>query len=78
MFNNIPESIIQRMKYLEAIDSQDRQDGTPRPQRLRQIPPETGQFIALMAASAPTGQILEIGTSAGYSHLSRCCPYVPQ
>jgi predicted O-methyltransferase YrrM len=38
-------------------------------QRLRQIPPEVGKFIALLAAAAPDGQWLEIGTSAGYSTL---------
>jgi predicted O-methyltransferase YrrM len=38
-------------------------------QRLRQIPPETGRFLALMAATAPQGAMLEIGTSAGYSAL---------
>jgi predicted O-methyltransferase YrrM len=57
------------MKYLEGLDSKDRADGTPRMERLRQIPPETGKFLAILAASAPKGQILEIGTSAGYSTL---------
>ncbi len=38
-------------------------------QRLRQIPPETGKFLALLAANAPEGDIIEIGTSAGYSTL---------
>jgi predicted O-methyltransferase YrrM len=37
--------------------------------RLRQIPPETGKLLALLAASAPQGEYLEIGTSAGYSAL---------
>jgi len=57
------------MKYLENIDAKDRRDRTPPLQRLRQIPPETGKFIALLAASAPKGTYLEIGTSAGYSTL---------
>jgi predicted O-methyltransferase YrrM len=57
------------MKYLEAIDARDRTDGTPRLKRLRQIPPETGRFIALLAATAPEGSLIEIGTSAGYSTL---------
>jgi len=57
------------MKYLEQMDAQDRDDGTPRSQRLRQIPPETGKFLALLAANAPEGMCLEIGTSAGYSTL---------
>jgi caffeoyl-CoA O-methyltransferase len=69
MFHNIPQPILGRMRYLEEIDTQDRQDGTPRPQRLRQIPPETGRFLALLAAGTPQGAWIEIGTSAGYSTL---------
>jgi predicted O-methyltransferase YrrM len=33
------------------------------------VPPQTGRFIALLAAAAPAGRYLEIGTSAGYSAL---------
>jgi len=69
MFQSIRQPILERMRYLEQIDAKDREDGTPRAQRLRQIPPETGKFLALLAASAPEGMYLEIGTSAGYSTL---------
>lgn len=69
MFHTIPQPMLDRMRYLEAIDARDRQDGTPMLQRLRQIPPETGKFLALMAAGAPQGRWVEIGTSAGYSTL---------
>ena len=69
MFHNIPELVIRRMRYLESLDSKDRVNGTPRMERLRQIPSETGKFLAILAVSAPEGQILEIGTSAGYSTL---------
>jgi caffeoyl-CoA O-methyltransferase len=69
MFHKIRPAILSRMQYLEQIDRQDRNDGTPRLQRLRQIPPETGKFLALLAASAPEGDWIEIGTSAGYSTL---------
>jgi predicted O-methyltransferase YrrM len=57
------------MQALEAIDQRDRLDATPRQQRLRQIPPVTGKFLALIAANAPQGDFVEIGTSAGYSTL---------
>jgi predicted O-methyltransferase YrrM len=69
MFHSIRPSILERMRFLEQIDARDRLDGTPRLQRLRQIPPETGRFLALLAAGAPQGDYLEIGTSAGYSTL---------
>lgn len=67
MFHDIPQSILDRMRFLEEIDQRDRVDGTSRMERLRQIPPETGKFIAMMAAGAPEGEYIEIGTSAGYS-----------
>ncbi len=69
MFKNIPTAIIQRMKQLEELDRKDRLDGTPRLRRLRQIPPETGRFLAVLASMAPEGKFIEIGASAGYSTL---------
>ena len=67
MLHNIPELIKKRMAYLEKIDAEDRVNGTPRMQRLRQIPPETGKFLSIIAAGAPNGDFIEIGTSGGYS-----------
>jgi len=69
MFHNIPQPILRCMQELEARDIADREDGTPRSQRLRQIAPETGRFLALLCAGVPKGAILEIGTSGGYSAL---------
>lgn len=69
MFHEISKDILHRMKTLEEIDKNDRQDGTPQSKRLRQIPPETGRFLAMQAAQVPEGAWLEIGTSAGYSAL---------
>lgn len=57
------------MRVLELTDTADRTDGTPRMERLRQIPPETGRFISILAAAAPAGAMIEVGTSAGYSAL---------
>lgn len=67
MFGDMPAAMLDRMADLEERDRLDRVDGTPRLDRLRQIPPETGRFLAILAASAPPGRIVEIGTSAGYS-----------
>jgi predicted O-methyltransferase YrrM len=69
MFHDIPTDVLQRMHELEARDQVDRADGTPRLARLRQVPPATGRFLALWAASAPDASWVEIGTSAGYSAL---------
>ena len=69
MFHHIPEKIQRRMQELEQLDSRDRLNGTERKLRLRQIPPETGRYLAFMAASAPDGNFIEIGTSAAYSSM---------
>lgn len=69
MFHDIPAAVVERMAFLEAIDAQDRLDGTPKVARLRQIPPETGRFLSLLAVSSPPGRVVEIGTSGGYSGL---------
>lgn len=69
MFEQIHLAMAARMHELEAIDARDRGDGTPQSARLRQVPPESGRFIALIAASAPPGAWIEVGTSAGYSTL---------
>lgn len=67
MFRDIPEAMTLRMAELQETDTRDRDDGTQHLRRLRQIPPDTGRFLALLAASAPDGDWIEIGTSAGYS-----------
>jgi caffeoyl-CoA O-methyltransferase len=69
MFHHIPHKMLERMHYMERIDEMDRVDGTPTTRRLRQIPPETGRLIALLATGAPAGEWVEIGTSGGYSTL---------
>ena len=69
MFDDIPQRVLERMGELERLDAGDRSDGTARLARLRQITPQTGKFIALLAATAAAGRYLEIGTSAGYSTL---------
>jgi len=69
MFHEIDPAMKARMEYLEKLDREDRANGTPMLQRLRQVPPETGRFLALMLAASPGGTALEIGTSAGYSAL---------
>ena len=69
MFHDVPEVILQRMAELEEIDARDRTDGTERLARLRQVPQDVGKFAAILAAGAPPGRWVEIGTSAGYSTL---------
>lgn len=70
MFHDIPARVLERMAELERRDlaDRDRKDLTMY-QKLRQVPPEVGRFLAILAASAPAGRYLEIGTSGGYSTL---------
>ena len=69
MFHDFPDEVSAVMTELEQRDEQDRGDGTAQIERLRQIPRETGQFLALLAAASPDGAWIEVGTSAGYSAL---------
>lgn len=69
MFHDIPQAFLKRIRELEQADAHDRLDRTIRLERLRQIPPESGRFIVLLAATSPPGRWVEIGTSAGYSAL---------
>ncbi|MHB8244454.1 MAG: O-methyltransferase [Acidimicrobiales bacterium] len=69
MFHDIQTDMLECMHELERRDEADRTDGTARLDRLRQIPEDTGRFLALWAASVPEGALIEIGTSAGYSAL---------
>ena len=69
MFSEIPEPMQRRMKFLERIDENDRINKTDQLSRLRQVPPETGKFLAILASNCPEGSFIEIGTSAGYSTL---------
>jgi predicted O-methyltransferase YrrM len=57
------------MRYLERLDARHRREGVKEFERLRQIPPITGRLLAILAAGAPEGALLEIGTSGGYSAL---------
>lgn len=67
MFHDIPRAVQDRMKYLEEMDARHRKEEIEGFKRLRQVPPATGRFIALLCAGAPDGRCIEIGTSGGYS-----------
>jgi len=69
MFHDIPDSIKERMIYLENLDRKHRSENAPSDIRLKQVPRETGKFLAILASLAPNNTYLEIGTSAGYSAL---------
>jgi predicted O-methyltransferase YrrM len=57
------------MRELEQMGSSERRQDIDHFERLRQVPPVTGRFLALMAGMAPKGSFIEVGTSGGYSGL---------
>ena len=68
MSSDMPERIRKRMAYLERLDARHRNlASVGHFDHLRQVPPATGKFLALLAAGAPKGKWLELGTSGGYS-----------
>ena len=68
MFHDMPDRVRRRMAYLERLDARHRKAKTIEHfERLRQVPPATGKFLAIVAAGAPKGTWLELGTSGGYS-----------
>lgn len=69
MFHDMPAGMRERMLEMEARDTRERREGVPKALRLRQIVPETGRLLALLAAGAPPGARVEVGTSGGYSTL---------
>ncbi len=69
MFQVIPKIVLSRMRFLEELETERDAEHDEAKQRLLQVPEETGRFLSLVAASAPKGIWLEIGTSGGYSAL---------
>ena len=65
----VPARIRSAMRALEQRDAADRVDGTPRNERLRAVLPEVGQFLCTLAVAADAREIVEVGTSGGYSTL---------
>jgi predicted O-methyltransferase YrrM len=69
VFHDIPPPMRERMRQLEEMRARELAGGSSGPMRLLSVPPETGRFLALLAAAAPEGRQVEIGTSGGYSAL---------
>ncbi len=65
----IPEAVRAVMARLETRDAADREDGTPQFKRLRQIRPEVGELLLTLAVSIDAREVVEVGTSGGYSTL---------
>ena len=64
MIDNAARAVMSR---LEAQDAAERERGTAREVRLRQISPDVGRFLHTMVLTRRPRTIVEIGTSGGYS-----------
>lgn len=69
MFHDIPKPIAERMGVLVNRAAEDKAGKGGGRIPLWQVPPDTGKMLAILAASAPEGEMIEIGTSGGYSGL---------
>lgn len=65
----IDERALAVLRALETQDTRERETGTPREERLRQVAPEVGRFLHTLVLATRPGSVLEIGTSGGYSSI---------
>ncbi len=61
------EELIALLKELEEKDLEERAKGLPTSVRMRSITPDVGLFLNIMAKTSKAVNMLEIGTSTGYS-----------
>ncbi len=61
------EELIALLKELEEKDLEERAKGLPTSVRMRSITPDVGLFLNIMAKTSKAVNLLEIGTSTGYS-----------
>ncbi len=61
------EEVIKLLKELEELDAEERKKGIPTELRMRNITPDVGLFLNILIKATKAKNILEIGTSNGYS-----------
>ncbi|MCF2143200.1 MAG: O-methyltransferase [Candidatus Heimdallarchaeota archaeon] len=61
------EEVIKLLKELEELDAEERKKGVPTELRMRNITPDVGLFLNILIKATKAKNILEIGTSNGYS-----------
>jgi caffeoyl-CoA O-methyltransferase len=57
------------LSELEMLDQQERAQDLPREKRIKALHPDSAKLLSMMAISNKAKNIVEIGTSAGYSTL---------
>lgn len=69
MFRDIPQSVEVTQGHLKALEAWRAAQGMEPQRLLPQVTQETGKLLALLLASCPAGDAVELGTGAGYSAL---------
>jgi len=69
MFRTIPQAVEVTQGHLKALEAWRTAQGMERKRLLRAITPETGKLLAILMASCPAGDGVEVGTGSGYSAL---------
>ena len=65
----IDERVRAVLQALERQDTEERERGASRQERLRQVTPDVGRFLHTLVLAKRPRSIVEIGTSGGYSTL---------
>lgn len=68
MLNNIPKKIKSRIEFLENLNN-DIKSGKADLPALLQVSRDAGIFLKIISSMAPEGNMIEVGTSGGYSTL---------
>lgn len=63
----LKKEVLELLKELEKIDTEERAKGLPVEVRMRNITPDVGLYLNIMIKAMKAKRILEIGTSNGYS-----------
>jgi predicted O-methyltransferase YrrM len=63
----LDERVRSVLARLEEEDARERAEGLPSEQRARQVAPTTGRFLFSLVSANPACEVLEIGSSRGYS-----------
>ncbi len=69
MFKHVPNRVLDRMKWLKDLDSNQLEVKAPPPGRIWAIHEDAASMLALLALCAPEGHVVEIGSGGGYSGL---------
>ncbi len=69
MFRDITQAVEVTQGHLKALEGWRQAQGADESRQLRQVSPEAGKLLAILLASCPPGDAVELGSGGGYSGL---------